>query len=275
MTISDKRFLAALNSEPVKKDDRLYFISEKEFSGVKEEMQTGINKFKTLLKLWPGLYNFLQALFTPAFSMIGFVSYNKILRVAFGAREPKDKIILNLGSGTKRINPEIINVDIYPFKNVDVVADIRKLPFKDGSIDMVIVDSVLEHVGRVGEAIGEITRVVKPRGYVYATVPFVYPFHASPNDFYRWTQEGLKSDFAAFRPVLLGMRGGPMAALQGVLIHVFSLLLSFRIQKLYSFLTQFFMVVLAPLKLLDFIFILFPQSHEIGAHIYLLGRKRE
>lgn len=251
------------------KDGVLFFLNSVEEQEVEKELSQDINILKTFLKKWPAFYNFLQALITPAFSPINYFSVHRALIYAGG----EDKIILNLGSGTKRVSLNAINVDFYPFKNVDVVADVRELPFKDGSADLVIVDSVLEHVPKVEAAIKEIKRVVKPSGYIYITVPFMYPFHASPNDYKRWTLEGLKNDFDGFDEVYSGMRGGPMGVLQGALMHIFALLLSFGSEKLYLFWSQFFMAILWPIKIFDIVFLIFPNSEEVASHIYFFGKK--
>ncbi len=272
MKIDDK-ILAILNKEPVKeKDGRLYFIESKKFNDIDKELSGGINWLKTFLKKWPWLYNFLQVFLTPAYSPIRGLTPKKAIKSVF-TNNLKEKTVINIGSGTKRILPEVINSDIYPFENVDIIADLRELPFRDNSVDMVILDAVLEHVPSVENGIKEVKRIIKSGGYIYINVPFLYPFHASPNDYKRWTIEGLKSDFSEFRAIKTGMKGGPFGTLQGVLMHIFAILLSFRIEKLYLFWSQFFMVLFSPLKLLDVIFLIFPFSHEVSSHIFFFGQK--
>ena len=58
----------------------------------------------------------------------------------------KDAIVVELGSGNRRCKEDIINVDIFPFPNVDVLSDIKKTPFGDNTVDYIINDAVLEHV---------------------------------------------------------------------------------------------------------------------------------
>jgi len=52
---------------------------------------------------------------------------------------------LNLGCGTK-IRKHFINIDIRPLPGVDIVADVRKLPFEDESCSKIIADDILEHL---------------------------------------------------------------------------------------------------------------------------------
>ena len=54
--------------------------------------------------------------------------------------------ILDLGSGTHRRAPNVINLEIEATPMVDVVADGHCLPFADNVFDAVISEAVLEHV---------------------------------------------------------------------------------------------------------------------------------
>jgi predicted SAM-dependent methyltransferase len=54
---------------------------------------------------------------------------------------------LHLGAGKVRI-PGYINVDILPAAGIDIVTDIRSLPFKDASADFIYSCALIEHMGR-------------------------------------------------------------------------------------------------------------------------------
>jgi predicted SAM-dependent methyltransferase len=72
---------------------------------------------------------------------------------------------LHLGCGKIRL-PGYINVDIQEGPAVDRVADLRALPWENGSVDMVYSCAAIEHFGR-REWIGilrEWARVLKPGG---------------------------------------------------------------------------------------------------------------
>ncbi len=271
MNLENINLLNLLNREPFyKKNGVLFFLKD----GAYNEFQTDSNKIKTFFKKFPGFYNFLQLLITPAFTCIGGLNAKDSIKKSFKNGNLKEKIILNIGSGTKKDVPEMINVDIYPFKNVDMIADIKDMPFKDGSVDMIVVDAVLEHIEKINESIKEISRVVKKGGFIYVSVPFVYPFHASPNDFYRWTIPGIEKSFNDFSVVKSGMRGGPAGSLQGTLMHFFATLFSLGFEKLYIFLSYFFMILFSPIKVLDFLFRFLPFSSDSASHIYYLGVKK-
>ena len=79
--------------------------------------------------------------------------------------------------------------------NPDVIGDIHNLPFKDNSVDAFICISVLEHVEEPQKAMKEMYRVLKPGGYCYLWVPFLFYYHPEKGyyqDFYRFTIDGVK-----------------------------------------------------------------------------------
>jgi predicted SAM-dependent methyltransferase len=59
---------------------------------------------------------------------------------------PRDGIILDIGAGGRQIAPHIIGVDFVPLPNTRVVADIRDLPFANGSVTGIFCTGTLEHV---------------------------------------------------------------------------------------------------------------------------------
>lgn len=71
---------------------------------------------------------------------------------------------------------------------VDVVADNGSLPFRNDIFDLVIASETLEHTLRLEDAVRELIRVARPGGYVFVSVPFMYPIHGAPFDFQRLTE---------------------------------------------------------------------------------------
>lgn len=67
-----------------------------------------------------------------------------------------------------------------------------RLPFREGSFDIVMALSLLEHVRDPGAILAEAWRVLRPSGTLVVSVPFCFPVHGFPDDFRRWTCEGLK-----------------------------------------------------------------------------------
>jgi len=109
---------------------------------------------------------------------------------------------LDLGAGKAKYREiiehkasEYITFDCIPGEKIDVVGDILHIPFGDNSFDSVVCTQVFEHIEKPWVATREINRLLKPGGVCIVTVPFLIPFHADPNDCFRYTKEGLKSLF--------------------------------------------------------------------------------
>lgn len=82
---------------------------------------------------------------------------------------------------------------LYSVKHmVNLLADGRHLPIRDGSIETVLCTEVLEHVREPSHFVDEIARVLAPGGKALITVPFIQPLHELPYDFYRFTPSSLE-----------------------------------------------------------------------------------
>jgi len=117
--------------------------------------------------------------------------------------------VLNLGSGTTRYGPRILNLDIAPHEGVQVRADGQRLPFRDGSLSGVLLRGVLEHVRSADAVREEVLRVLEPGGFLYVEVPFLQPFHLSPEDHRRFTLRGWKPFSMASSGWSPGSRSAP------------------------------------------------------------------
>lgn len=246
-------------------DDKCYFIKNisAEFSEANNDLL--VNRVKLFLKNTPFLFKAIYYLFGASF--VGRDARYAIRHIS------SDKAILNLGSGVKKIREDVINVDFFPFANVDVVADITDLPLADQSIDAIICEFVLEHLPNPERVVDEIKRVLKSGGVVYVAVPFVASFHSSPNDFYRWSKQGLRHLMKDFKELDSGIRCGPTAALLYVFSEWLSTIFSFGLSKIQQILFMIFMICFSPLKLLDFIISRLPSSENIAYGFYFIGKK--
>lgn len=239
-----------------------YFIAD----GPTQSADNLVSRLKFFFKQYSWFYNFLYYAFGGFF--VGLNAKRAIKSVG------QSGLILNLGSGIKRLRPDVINIDFLPFKNVDLVADITHLPFANDSVDAVVNEFVLEHVKNPEAIIVEIKRVLKPGGLVYLSVPFIESFHSSPHDYNRWTKAGLQVLMKDFQAEKIGIRSGPTSALISILNEWLALLLSFGSRRLEQLWVIFFMVVTSPLRLLDFLMWRLPNAENISFAFYYLGRKK-
>ncbi len=75
---------------------------------------------------------------------------------------------LNIGSGKVPLRG-YVNADL---NGGEVLADICRLPFKDGSFDFVLASQVLEHIREIAPAMKEVHRVLKHGGIFRIHVPY-------------------------------------------------------------------------------------------------------
>lgn len=148
-----------------------------------------------------GYYNFLseEQLTTLAPTTDGNISANHYdLDALKFIHELADGLILDCGAGLRLTQyPNVVNLEIVPYRTTDVLALNERLPFADATFDGVLSLAVLEHVRDPFASAREISRVLKRGGRVMAVVPFLQPLHAYPNHFYNMTPEGLLNLFPA------------------------------------------------------------------------------
>jgi SAM-dependent methyltransferase len=78
-------------------------------------------------------------------------------------------------------------VDIEEHKSVDVVVKPgEKLPFEDSSVDLIVSTSCFEHDPCFWLTFREMTRIIKPSGYIYVNCPTSGPYHSYPGDNWRF-----------------------------------------------------------------------------------------
>lgn len=76
------------------------------------------------------------------------------------------------------------------------ICDLNAIPVSDARFDRVICTQVLEHVPDPMAVLRELHRVLKPGGLAFFTMPLFYEEHEVPNDYFRFTQFGLRRLFA-------------------------------------------------------------------------------
>lgn len=248
------------------KNNRVFFIEKPNVGFNSESNDLIVNKIKIFVKKYPTIFSIIFR--SVGISFLGKSSKKAIENLKNGS------VILNLGAGPTSVREDVINIDFYPFENVDLIADISDLPFTSNSIDAIICEHVLEHVPSPDKIVSEMYRVLKPGGLVYIVIPFVMSFHSSPLDFYRWSKMGLEEMMKDFNKVESGTRSGPGGAVNYVLAEYFAILFSVGLNKLHQILFICFFILFAPFSWLDNLIGRFKVSENIAQHFYFIGTKK-
>jgi SAM-dependent methyltransferase len=82
---------------------------------------------------------------------------------------------------------DVIYADLAVQKRPDVQADAAHIPYHGESFDAVLCTELLEHVPDPRLVLEEANRVLRIGGKLVITAPFLYPVHADPYDFGRYT----------------------------------------------------------------------------------------
>lgn len=125
------------------------------------------------------IYQFLVS----KFSLFG----GRLLDIGCGEMPYKEVILTN----THVVN--YVGLDIY--EAIEYKAGVKPdyfwdgvtMPFENESFDCAFATEVLEHCPDPKITLNEIHRVLKPNAPFIFTVPFLWPTHESPNDYYRYT----------------------------------------------------------------------------------------
>ncbi len=129
-----------------------------------------------------------------------------------------DGLVLDCGAGARSVYYEnVVNYEIADYPSTDVLGVGEHLPFADASFDGVISVAVLEHVRDPFQCAREISRVLKPGGRLYCSVPFLQPYHGYPHHYFNATAQGIRRLFEDQLTVLdvdVIASGHPIWALQ-------------------------------------------------------------
>ena len=143
-------------------------------------------------------------------------------RVADFARSlPAGTRVLDAGAGECRYAREFshcryVAVDLavgdadWDYSRLDGVADLARLPFRDGSFGAAINIVVLEHVRDPGAVLEELSRVLAPGARLLLAAPQEWGVHQAPHDYFRYTRSGLQwlLERAGFGDIKIEAGGG-------------------------------------------------------------------
>jgi SAM-dependent methyltransferase len=110
---------------------------------------------------------------------------------------------------------QALTLDINPFDDYpDIIDDLCNLEHDlTAQFDGIVCLAVIEHVYDPQAAVKNLYTMLKPGGYCFAYVPFLYRYHAPPDlkyqDFFRYTRDGVAYLFRDFAEVTVyPCRGG-------------------------------------------------------------------
>ena len=187
--------------------------------------------------------------------------------------DPRQHIVVDIGCGNHRIDEHIIGLDLYDYDAVDVVCNLEALPFKPQSVDAFVSRSVLEHVADPVRVVQHMHRCTRTAGLSLHLIPFLFPFHASPFDFQRYTHKGLALLFKGWEVVEQTNATGPVTLGLISLIEFLSILLSGGQERVKAYVYLLLCLLLFPLKYGDALFVNRPSFLTLAPTIFLVVRK--
>ncbi len=137
--------------------------------------------------------------------------------IEFGAYKDHKKNFSNFFKGKSNfLYSNIYNDNKYNYVKLDLT---KKLKLGSNKFHNVIIFNVLEHVYETNIPFEEINRILKKRGSLIGSTPFIYQVHGAPNDYFRFTKDfyykKLSKKFKNLKVIPLGY--GPFVSCFGLI----------------------------------------------------------
>ena len=157
------------------------------------------------LEYWPGICQRRPLKIHPAYLSLKNIAEMLNLFVTTNNINNLSRV-LDVGCAHKPYYPffaptgcNYLGTDIHDGQFVDAVWQPGgRMPFEDESFDVALSTQVLEHVPDPEHVIAEIHRVLKPGGRLFLSAPFAWEQHDYPNDYWRFSEDGLRKLLADF-----------------------------------------------------------------------------
>lgn len=155
------------------------------------------------------------------------VKFSKLIDIG-GGQEAQYKLLLRTVART------YLNLEIKKGRNVNIVGSVYKIPLKSASVDLATLFMVLEHLNDPLRGLQEVNRVLIKGGYLAITTVQYWHTHNHPNDYFRYTKQGLEylCKKAGFKVVDIWSIGGPFL----VIFHAIELSLPGAWRTIFSIL---------------------------------------
>lgn len=160
--------------------------------------------------------------------------------------------VLDIGAGGSNYHkffPNRVTLDVDEARKPDIVGDAQKLPFEDGSFEMILCTEVLEHIPEPVLAISEMNRVLKSGGLLILSTRFVFPIHDAPGDYWRFTKYGLLKLFKDWEILELVAEARSFKTL-AILIQRMMFQINFKANKLVKIVFLLFISIISRLDFL-------------------------
>jgi len=144
-------------------------------------------------------------------------------------KKPKDKV------------EKWIFADVEEKHNPDIILNVENMMnIASESIDVINAIELFEHVKKPENGLKECYRVLKRNGAMILSAPFLYPIHADPCDFQRWTKDKWEKELkaASFKIEKLEIMGRYFTVIMDMkkaLINQLSLGMNYLFKLLYPF----------------------------------------
>ncbi len=116
----------------------------------------------------------------------------KLIDLGCGRMQYRDEFEALAESYTGLDHPKI-SKDYNGKYNPEILADIHKLPIKNGGFDTALMLQVIEYLEDTPRALNEVSRILKKNSFLIISTPFMYPIHDRGFDRNRFTDVALKS----------------------------------------------------------------------------------
>ncbi|MBI2416216.1 MAG: class I SAM-dependent methyltransferase [Candidatus Kerfeldbacteria bacterium] len=182
------------------------------------------------------------------------------------------QVAIAIGGGPHRHSEKLLNLNIGPFPNVDIVGDAHALPLADNTVDMIECSAVLEHLHTPERAVSEMYRVCKPGAKLFVATPFVQSYHGYPYHYQNYTVTGHTQLFeqAGFKIIEQGACVGPTYTIMHLTL---TYLMTYPPKILRLPLTLLWGCIMVLLKPLDIILNKRTDAHLLASTTYLVATK--
>ena len=185
-------------------------------------------------------------------------------RARFLAGIPDGAVVVEFGSGNRRLRPDIVNIDLFPFPHVDAAADITRSPLADESVDFAILDSVVEHVPNPQQVVEEVRRVLRPGGKLLCINPFLFPYHGYPAHYCNFTRDGMEFLLKDFTQASVVPHYGPTSAIINIVSEYVAVSVAGEHRTASLALRASMLLVIGWLRFIDRWLINAPHAHRLS-----------